>query len=60
MINLETAEEMTEKFTGYVKSQAMKFIGVGVNIVVNKVDQIPKNPISGKTREVVCKIKRNR
>ncbi|MGZ8515800.1 MAG: phenylacetate--CoA ligase family protein [Chitinophagaceae bacterium] len=59
MINLETAEEMTEKFTWYVKSQAMKFIGEGVNIVVNKVDQIPKNPISGKTREVVCKIKRN-
>lgn len=60
MINLETTEEMTEKFTGYVKSQAMKFIGENINIVVNKVDQIPKNPISGKTREVVCKIKRDR
>jgi phenylacetate-CoA ligase len=60
MINLETAEEMTEKFIEYVKSQAMKFVGEDVNIVVNKVDRIPKNPISGKTREVVCKIKRNR
>jgi len=60
MINLETTEEMTEKFTRYVKSQAIKFIGEDVNIIVNKVAQIPKNPISGKTREVVCKIKRNR
>jgi phenylacetate-CoA ligase len=59
-INLETTEEMTDKFKGYVKSQAMKFIGEDVNIVVNKVVKIPKSPISGKTREVVCKIKRDR
>jgi phenylacetate-CoA ligase len=43
MINLETAEETDRGVHWYVKSETRKFIETGVNIVVKKVGQIPKN-----------------
>ena len=41
-------------------SELREFVGEDSKIILRTVDQIPRNPISGKHQEVICKVRPHR
>lgn len=55
-LKLVVTENFSDEIEGIALAELQQMLGNGMRIDVRKVDDIPRNPVSGKYQEVICRI----
>jgi phenylacetate-CoA ligase len=57
VLNLIISDQYSEENERKALAELQPMLGSGMRIEVKKVDEIPRNPISGKYQEVICRVR---
>jgi len=56
-LKLVVTDNFTEDTERLALAELQPMLGPGIRIEVKKVDEIPRNPVSGKYQEVICRVR---